>query len=145
MFAGHMIGVYAILFTALLGAPASAQSRPQDYNGALTRVCRAEINAHCKGVQDARGQLMACLYGHQPQLSARCEGVLLGSIERLGTVLGKVKTVLRDCDRDSRLYRKDVVAGNGNLVACFLLGNQMVSAQCKGTVYSIWDKKGFRG
>jgi len=36
---------------------------------ALSAVCSKEIHSHCTGVQDMRGQFLACLYAHQANLS----------------------------------------------------------------------------
>ena len=140
MFVRYPICVCAILFTALLNMPVAAQDRPEDYHSALKAGCGTEINNHCKKVPDRRGQLLACLYAHKIDLSTGCEGVVVGSLERLGQSLGTHASVRRDCDRDQQQYCKGVVSGGGNLVGCLLFARHMVSPKCKATVDRIWSK-----
>ena len=141
MFAYVVLG--AVLLSAFLEMPASAQQRPQDYHAALKRACGQEINSLCKQIPDARGRLLACLYEHRASLSPGCEGFVWGSMDSLGKALERVKRVQRDCDRDERLYCKTVVEGGGHIVACLLIAPRVVSPQCKAAVYSVWDKKEF--
>jgi hypothetical protein len=144
MFARYLIAAYAMLFSALVSVPASAQNRPQDYHGRLNAACGTEINSQCQGVPDQRGQLLACLYGHRSTLSQKCEGVVLGTIQRLAAALRRTE-VPRVCDRDIRQTCLNVEAGSGNLVSCYLVAQQAISAQCKNAIYSIWDRRTHRG
>ena len=139
MFVRCLIG--SVLFLMMLSMPASAQHRPQDFHGILKRECGMEINSQCKGVPDARGQLLACLFTHRATLSPRCEGIMWGSMDSLGKALGRLAQVRRDCDRDERLYCRTVVEGGGHVAACLLLAPRIVSPQCKTTVFSIWDRR----
>ena len=141
MFARYLIGACAVLCSALVNLSVSAQGRLH-YHGA---ACGKEINRHCSGVPDAHGQLLACLYQHQASLSPKCEGTVWGSMERLGKVLAKDRNVLRECDVDARQWCKETISGGGNLVSCFLRGQQVMSPQCKAAVYSVWDRKRRRG
>ena len=145
MFARYLVGACAILFSVLVNVPASAWDRPQDYHRALQAACGKEFNSHCKGVPDARGQLLACLYKQQANLSPWCEGTVWGTMARLGKALEKVETVLRYCGANAQQFCKETVPGGGNLISCFLVAQQMMSPQCKAAVYSIWDRKPQRG
>jgi hypothetical protein len=145
MFKRYLIPACSILLWTWLNVPALAQDRPQDYDGALKAACGKEINDQCRGVQDARGQLLACLYWQEASLSPSCEGTLWNTMSRLDKTLVKVEQVQRDCDRDKRQWCKEVTADGGHFVACLLRSQQMVSAECKAIVYSIWDKKRNRG
>ena len=116
MFAVCLNGAGAILFLALLNVPASAQDRPQNYHRVLNAACSKEINSQCRGVPDARGQLLACLHGHRATLSPKCEGIIWATMERLGKALAKRQNVLRGCDVDVLQSCKETVAGGGNLV-----------------------------
>ena len=145
MFARYLMGACAIGLLALHNAPATAQERPRDYHRALSAACGKEIQSHCSGVQDARGELVACLYAHQTNLSPRCEGIVWSTMDRLGKALGKVENVLRDCDVDARQWCKETVSGGGNLVSCFLISRLVMSPRCKAAIYRVWDGKGRRG
>ena len=113
MFARYpLIGV---LFLGLLNVPASAQDRPRAFQHALQAVCGKEINNHCRGVPDFHGQLLACLYEDQANLSPRCEGMVWGTMARLGKALEKSETVLRYCEVDALQYCHETVPGGGNL------------------------------
>ena len=141
MSAHYPIAACAILVAVSASAPASAQDRPQDYHRALAAACGKQIGSQCGGVQDRRGQLLACLYAHQVTMSPRCEGIVWGAMQSLGNALGKVERVRIGCDRDEHQYCKDVEAGGGNLVSCFLSADKVISPECKTAVYSIWDKR----
>ena len=144
MFARYLIVACAVLCSASVNLSVSAQGRLH-YHGALRAACGKEISSQCKGVPDAHGQLLACLYQHQASLTPRCEGTVWGSMERLGKVLAKDQNVLRECDVDARQWCKETISGGGNLVSCFLRGQQVMSPQCKAAVYSVWDKRNRRG
>jgi len=131
MFARYLSGACAVLFSVLV---ASAQDRLH-YHGALRATCGREINSQCRSVPYVRGQLLACLYQHQTSLSPKCEGTVWGSMERLGKALAKDQNVLRYCDADALQWCKETIAGNGNLVSCFLIAQQAMSPQCKAAVY----------
>lgn len=139
-FVRYPIAACAMLLSA--SASTLALDRPQDYHRALTAACGKEIKSQCRGIHDARGQLLACLYAHQVNLSPRCEGLVWGAMQSLGKTLGKVERVRIGCDRDEHQYCKDVEAGGGNLVSCFLSADKVISPQCKAAIYSIWDKNG---
>ena len=139
----YLIGTCAILFLALVNVPAAAKDGL--HYGGLRAACAKEINSQCRGVPDARGKLLACLYRHQTSLSPKCEGTVWGSISRLGKVLAKDQNVLRACDADALQWCKETVAGGGNLVSCFLIAQQMMSPQCKAAVFSVWDKRRWGG
>jgi len=139
MFGHYQIGVRAIFVFALLNIPAFAQNRPQDFHNRLNDACDKEINGRCQGITDQRGQLLACLYRQRHKLSPRCEGVVMGTIRRLGTALKRTGNVPQVCDRDIRQTCEHVKAGGGNLVTCFLVAQQTMSAQCKEAIYSVWD------
>jgi len=145
MLARYLFGECAVFVSILVNLPATAQDRPQNYHRALNAACGKEINAQCKGVPDVRGQLLACLYERQASLSPRCEGAVRGTMLRLGKALANVETVRRECDRDSQQWCKETISGSGNLLSCFLRAQQMMSPQCKATIYSVWDKRGQRG
>ena len=145
MSARYLVSVCAIVLSALVNVPANAQDRPQDYHRVLQAVCGKEINSQCRGVSDASGQLLTCLYQHQPNLSPRCEGVVWGSMGRLGKALAKDENVLRYCDVDARQWCKETVSGGGNLVSCFLISQLVMSPQCKAAVYGTWDRRRHRG
>ena len=137
MFAHYLSGACAILFSVLV---ASAQDR-LNYHGALRTACGREINSQCRGVPDARGQLLACLYQHQTSLSPRCEGTVWSSMERLGKALAKDENVRRYCDADARQWCKETISGSGRLLSCFLRAQQVMSPPCRAAVYSIWDRR----
>jgi hypothetical protein len=137
MFARYLIFAFAILFSALVSVPAPAQNRPQDYRGRLNAACGKEINSQCQGIPDQRGQLLACLYGLRHKVSPRCEGVVLGTIHGLATALRRTQ-VPGVCERDIRQTCEHVKHGGGNLVTCFLVAQQTMSAQCKEAIYSVW-------
>ena len=140
MLSRYLIGTCAIFFLALVNVSALTKDRLH-YHSAVRTACGNEINSQCRGVPDARGQLLACLYRHQTSLSPKCEGIVWGSIGRLGKVLAKDQNVLRACDADALQWCKETVAGGGNLVSCFLIAQQMMSPQCKAAVFSVWDKR----
>ena len=144
MLSRYLIGTCAIFFLALVNVSALTKDRLH-YHSAVRTACGNEINSQCRGVPDARGQLLACLYRHQTSLSPKCEGIVWGSIGRLGKVLAKDQNVLRACDADALQWCKDTVAGGGNLVSCFLIAQQMMSPQCKAAVFSVWDKRRWGG
>ena len=139
MFARYLIVACAVLCSASVNLSVSAQGRLH-YHGALRAACGKEISSQCKGVPDAHGQLLACLYQHQASLTPRCEGTVWGSMERLGKALAKDQNVLRYCDADALQWCKETVAGGGNLVSCFLMAQPVMSPQCKAAVYSVWDR-----
>jgi len=145
MGARYLNGTGGILFLALVNVPASAQDRPQNYHRVLNAACNKEINSQCRGVPDARGQLLACLHGHRATLSPRCEGIIWATTERLGKALAKHQNVLLSCDVDVLQSCKETVVGGGNLVSCFLRAQPVMSPQCKAAVYSVWDRKRQRG
>ena len=136
----YLIGTCALVSLALVNVPAAAKYRLHYHDG-LRAACAKEINSQCRGVTDARGQLLACLYQHQTSLSPKCEGIVWGSIGRLGKVLSKDQNVLRACDADALQWCKETVAGGGNLVSCFLIAQQVMSPPCRTAVYSIWDER----
>lgn len=140
MFVRCAIVTCAILSFVLLSVPAPAKNRLH-YHGVLRAACGKEIHSRCRGIPDDRGQLLACLYQHQPSLSPRCESIVWSSMDRLGKVLAKDQNVLRNCDIDARQWCKETIAGGGNLVSCFLMSQMVMSPQCKAAVYSAWDKR----
>ena len=77
MFARYLIVACAVLCSASVNLSVSAQGRLH-YHGALRAACGKEISSQCKGVPDAHGQLLACLYQHQASLTPRCEGTVWG-------------------------------------------------------------------
>jgi len=121
-------------FTFLSAGVVSAQDRVEDYVAALRANCAKEVGAHCKGVKEGQGRLLACLYAHEDKLSARCGNVVLGSVERLGVMLGALANVRRVCEADAKRLCNGVVAGNGNLVGCLAQARRSVSAQCNATL-----------
>ena len=137
-----MFGRYlliGVVFSALLNVPAPAKDRMY-YHGDLRAACSKEIS-QCRGVPDARGQLLACLYQHQASLSPRCEGAVWGSMDRLGKALAKDPNVLRYCDADGLQWCKETISGNGRLLSCFLRGHQMFSPLCQASLYRVWDRR----
>ena len=58
MLSRYLIGTCAILFLALVNVPARAKDRLH-YHSAVRTACGKEINSQCRGVPDARGQLLA--------------------------------------------------------------------------------------
>jgi hypothetical protein len=141
----YLIRACSILLWTWLNVPAIAQDRPQDYDGALKAACREEINDQCRGVSRMRvvSHWHVCI-GKRPTYR-RVARELFGIQWRLDKTLEKVEQVQRDCDRDKRQWCKEVTADGGHFVACLLRAQQMVSAECKAIVYSIWDKKRNRG
>ena len=110
MFVRCLIG--SVLFLMMLSMPASAQHRPQDFHGILKLACGMEINSQCKGVPDARGQLLACLFTHRATLSPRCEGIMWGSMDSLGKALGRLAQLLRNGHAGTKEHRqRSKVAG----------------------------------
>jgi hypothetical protein len=135
MFARYLIAAYAILFSALVSASASAQNRPQDYHGRLNAACGREINSQCQGVPDQRDQLLACLYGHRSTLSQKCEGVVLVTIQRLAAALRRTE-VPRVCDRDIRqtCQMLKLVAATSSLATWLLSKQFQLNAKTRFTV-----------
>jgi hypothetical protein len=136
MFARYLL--IGILFSALLNVPAPAKDRL--HYRSLRAACSKEIS-QCRGVPDAYGQLLACVYEHEATLSPRCEAAVWGSLDRIGKVLAKDPNVLRYCDAEGLQWCKETISGSGRLLSCFLRAQQVFSPLCKGSIYSVWDRR----
>lgn len=69
-----------ISILAFAAAPALAQATAEQKEKAraAARACRADAQKFCQGVQPGGGRLVACLQGHEADLSAGCRDTLKG-------------------------------------------------------------------
>ncbi len=69
------IAIVVLLFAA---GPALAQATPEQKERAraVAKSCRADAQKFCRGVQPGGGRLLACLKGHEADLSAACRNTL---------------------------------------------------------------------
>jgi len=129
----------ALIAAMLLGVSVNAgfaQDRISDYVAALKMACAKELKTYCKGVQEGRGKVLACLYAREDKLSARCGNVLVGSVERLGEMLTALANVVRVCEADAKRLCNGVAAGEGNLIGCLTTARRSVSERCNATLDS---------
>jgi hypothetical protein len=134
MFARMLVLAFTLIFGGGSFGIANAQDRIEDYVAGLKAGCTKELKAQCKGVKEGRGRLLACLYAHEDRLSARCGNVVLGSLDRLGIMLGALANVGRVCEADAKRLCNGVAAGQGNLIGCLAQAKRNVSAQCNATL-----------
>lgn len=68
----------ALLLAAASPAWAQATSDQRERARAVAKACRADAQKFCKGVEPGGGRLLACLQGHETEISASCRTTLKG-------------------------------------------------------------------
>jgi hypothetical protein len=118
----------ALLF---LSAGANAQDRPGPAAAAAIKAdCAKELKSQCRGVQEGRGRLLACLYARDKSLSPKCATTVADSAEQLVEALSAVNSVRRACDADLKRHCMTVLPGNGKLVDCLTGFRRSVAQAC---------------
>ena len=118
----------ALLF---LSPHANAEDRPGPAAAAALKAdCAKELKSQCRGVQEGRGRMLACLYSHDKSLSPKCATTVATSAERLVEALSAVADVRRVCDADAKLHCIGVLPGDSRLVDCLTGFRKSVSQAC---------------
>ena len=122
-----------LFFACGMAAPASAQTL--GYAEAIDQLgssCRNDIAKYCKNEPLGGGRVGACLKANP--VSPACGS----AIRALGAVLQKRaearKVVMSVCDADAKRLCAGVVAGDGNLLECYVKAKQRFSQSCRQAV-----------
>lgn len=87
------------------------------------RPCAEEIAKYCKDVKPGGGRILACLHGHQKDLSITCSKKLEESKQ-------KIMEAQQACTADMEKFCKDVQPGQGRILSCLIEHAQELSPAC---------------
>jgi hypothetical protein len=117
--------VAAAAFALGVAAPASAAPA-----GKVREACKADVEKFCKDIKPGGGRIIACLKGHEAEVSAGCKAAF-------GEVAEKIRKFAEDCKADREKFCAKVRPGRGRILAC-LKGRQAdLAPACKA-----WFDKG---
>jgi hypothetical protein len=74
--------------SACAQAQVPAETRAQAM--ALARLCRADFDRLCPGVQPGGGRILACLNRHASELTPQCRDALKSKVSKIGAVHGLI-------------------------------------------------------
>jgi hypothetical protein len=112
-----IIGISLTSVFLLTAADAMAQQ------AALRRVCGAEIERHCPGVQPGEGRIRTCVEQHFAEFSQPCKQALLQSV-----------AVVKACKTDVQQTCSGIEPGGGRIQACMKDHIAEYSEACKRAI-----------
>ena len=130
------IGLHLILFWLVAGtAPAGAQTIGYaEAIDLLAANCGKDIATYCRQANLGGGRVQSCLVQNQARISARCKAASAEVVALLRKREAARQAVLKVCERDIGRLCSGVVAGDGNLLGCFLKAEARASAPCRQAV-----------
>ena len=100
----------------------------------LAANCGKDIATHCGQANLGGGRVQRCLVQNQARISGRCKTANVEVVTLLRKREAARQAVLKVCEPDIRRLCAGVVAGDGNLLECFLKAEARANAQCRQAV-----------
>jgi hypothetical protein len=129
-------GLCLILFWLVAGA-GLAGAQTIGYAEAIDLLaanCGKDIAAHCGQANLGGGRVQRCLVQNQAKISARCKTASAEVVALLQKREAARQAVLKLCERDIGRLCSGVVAGDGNLLECFMKVEARANPQCRQAV-----------
>jgi hypothetical protein len=127
--------VLMLLWLVAGAAPAGAQTI--GYAQAIDLLaanCGNDIAKYCKQANLGGGRVQRCLAQNQDKISARCKSANVEVATLIRKREAARQAVPKVCDVDIRRLCAGVVAGDGNLLECFMKAEARASAPCRQAV-----------
>lgn len=131
----------SLTFAALPADPGRANS--------LMSACKVDVDALCKGVEEGRGRISACLFAHGGRVSGSCKPEL-SKVTNSGTFrkvvpasLGSLKGTERDakfrqvCAGDIKSHCGGVGQATDRILACLYAWSNRISKSCHAEAKAI--------
>jgi len=103
--------------------------------------CKTELETYCKDVKPGDGRLLACLYAHSDNISARCEYAVYDAATQLERALTALSYVANECRDDLKANCTDIKPGEGRLLNCLEKNDPKVSDRCRQALKEVGLKK----
>lgn len=133
------MGVYAVLIVLVFSGVAVAAEK--GIVETFTEGCKADLEKFCKGVKPGEGRLLACLYAHSDDISARCEYAVYDAASQLERALTAITYVANECRDDLKANCANIQPGEGRLFNCLEKNDAKVSGRCKQAMKDVGLKK----
>jgi len=129
-------GLGLILFWLVVGA-GHAGAQTIGYAEAIDLLaanCGKDIATYCGKENLGGGRVQQCLVQNQARISGRCKAASVEVVALLRKREAARQAVLKVCERDIGRLCSGVVAGDGNLLGCFLKVEARANVQCRQAV-----------
>ena len=129
-------GLRLILFCLVAGA-SQADAQTIGYAQAIDLLaanCGKDIATYCGKENLGGGRVQQCLVQNQARISGRCKAATVEVVALLQKREAARQAVLKVCERDIGRLCAGVVAGDGNLLGCFLKVEARANVQCRQAV-----------
>ncbi len=129
-------GLGLILFWFVAGA-GHAGAQTIGYAQAIDLLaanCGKDIATYCGKANLGGGRVQSCLAQNQARISARCKAASVEVVALIRKREAARQAVLKVCEREIGRLCAGVVAGDGNLLGCFLKAEARANAQCRQAV-----------
>jgi hypothetical protein len=100
----------------------------------LSANCGKDIATFCGKENLGGGRVQRCLAQSQAKISAKCKAASVEVAALIRKREAARQAVLKVCERDIGRLCSGVVAGDGNLLGCFLKAEARASAPCRQAV-----------
>src|SRR5215471_17350882 len=120
----------AVLVAACTEASLSVAAEDGSLVDQVKEGCKAELEAHCKGVAPGEGRILACLYAFEDKLSPRCDYALYDASVRLERAVAALSYGAAECHADIDKHCATVQAGEGRVVDCLKKQGDKLSKRC---------------
>jgi OOP family OmpA-OmpF porin len=100
----------------------------------LSANCGKDIATYCGQANLGGGRVQSCLAQNQARISARCKAASVEVVALIRKREAARQAVLKVCERDIGRLCSGVVAGDGNLLGCFLKAEARANAECRQAV-----------
>lgn len=76
-----MRSLAALLIFGALALPALAHPDGSGPRAQIRAACKADVDAHCRGVEPGEGRIRACLRANREKLSQPCRDAIAAALE----------------------------------------------------------------
>jgi len=125
------IGIVSAVFCVLAITGLCATARANDAVDIVAQGCKADIEAHCKGVTPGEGRVLSCLYAYGDKISTQCEYALYDAAAQLQRSVDGLAYAVSECRDDLKAYCSNIKPGEGRIAQCLEKNKDKVSARCK--------------
>lgn len=134
-----IMGVFVVLGVLVFSGVAAAAEK--GIIETFAEGCKADLEKYCKDVKPGEGRLLACLYAHSDDISARCEYALYDAASQLERALTALTYVANECREDLKANCAKIEAGEGRLLTCLEKNDKKVSTRCKQALKDVGLRK----
>jgi len=128
------LGLIVLWFVAGAGQAGAQTIGYAEAIDLLSANCSKDIATYCGQANLGGGRVQSCLAQNQARISARCKAASVEVVALIRKREAARQAVLKVCERDIGRLCSGVVAGDGNLLGCFLKAEARANAECRQAV-----------